>query len=89
MNGKGIFMVRAVVANPDDRPGFERRRGGFVPGLVGDGHQRLLRTVVAACWRRWNGMAGRQVYCEQKSILRNGFAGQHLAAQGLKLEQHG
>jgi len=23
MNGKGIFMVRAVVANPDDRPGFD------------------------------------------------------------------
>ncbi len=24
MNGKGIFVVRAVVANPDDRPGFDR-----------------------------------------------------------------
>ena len=24
MNGKGIFVVRAVVANPDDRPGFDK-----------------------------------------------------------------
>ncbi len=24
MNGKGIFMVRAVVANPDDRLGFDK-----------------------------------------------------------------
>ena len=23
MNGKGIFVVRAVVADPDDRPGFD------------------------------------------------------------------
>ena len=23
MRGKGIFMVRAVVASPDDRPGFD------------------------------------------------------------------
>jgi len=48
MKGKGIFMVRAVVANPDDRAGFDK--------WYDDEHlpDALKAFGCARAWRSWS-----------------------------------
>ena len=48
MKGKDIFMVRAVIANPDDRPGFDEcyEKEHLPDALIAFGCERA--------WRSWS-----------------------------------